>query len=273
VVSAQLLPRLVFYSQLRAPRPGRPLSILSRRKTHLRKLVMVAVAATATLALATVAIADPNDDQATLTVTAKPTNAGTKKKPTNVKLGFETKVNLPGTTVGTIEVLLPNGLKFSGKGLKKCNADDLAASGISACPSGSKAGPKGVANALVGAQNAPLNLDVYPFVEDSNTFLFYLSQQGGGVQSVLKGEITSKGRKMTIDIPLELRQPVAGLDATLIGLNQTFSGKVKKNYAVSSTKCPKGGWEVGSRLIFSQRADGTPPPAPEAREVKVKCKK
>jgi hypothetical protein len=249
------------------------MSILSRRKHPLRKLVLVAVAATATLALASGAIADPNDSEATLTVTAKPSNAGTKKKPTNVKLGFNTKVNLPGTTVGTIEVLLPQGVKFSGKGLKKCNADDLTANGITACPSGSKAGPKGVANALVGAQNAPLNLDVYPFVEDSDTFLFYLSQQGGGVQSVLKGEISNKGRKLTIDIPLELRQPVAGLDATLIGLNQTFSGKVKKNYAVSSSKCPKGGWKFGSRLIFAARADGAPVPAPEAREVKVSCKK
>jgi hypothetical protein len=240
----------------------------------LRKLLTVAVAATALLSIvAGAAIADPNDSQATLTVKATPTDAGTTKKPKNVKLSFNTKVNLPQTTVGTIEVLLPKGLKFSGKGLKKCNADDLAASGITACPSGSKVGPKGVANALVGAANAPLNLDVYPFVEDSNTFLFYLSQQGGGVQSVIRGEITSKGRKLTITIPLELRQPVQGLDATLVGLDQTFSGKVKKNYAVSSTSCPKGGWEVGSRLIFSPRADGAAVPAPEAREVKVKCKK
>jgi hypothetical protein len=241
----------------------------------LRKLVTVAVAATATLALVVTgaAVADPNDDQATLKVTVKPSNSGTKKKPKNVKLGFEAKVNMPGTTVGTIEVLLPQGVKFSGKGLKKCNAEDLATNGVSACPSGSKVGPKGVANALVGAQNAPLNLDVYPFVGSNNQFLFYLSQQGGGVQSVLEGNITNKGRKLSIDIPLELRQPVAGLDATLVGLNQTFSGKVKKNYAVSSTKCPKGGWEFGTTLIFSQRADGTPPPAPESREVTVSCKK
>ena len=93
------------------------------------------------------------------------------------------------------------------------------------------------------------------------------------MQSVIKGEITNKGRKMSISIPLELRQPVAGLDATLIGLDQTFSGKAKKNYIVASTSCPKGGWQVGSKLIFSQRADGTPPPASEAREVKVKCQK
>jgi hypothetical protein len=238
----------------------------------LRKLVMVAVAATATLALASGAVADPNDSQATLAVKATPTDSGTTTKPTNVKLSFSQKVNMPGTTVEIIDVLLPKGLKFSGKGFKKCNVDDLVAEGISACPSGSKAGPKGTANALVGPAGAPLNFDVYPFVENSTTLAIYLSQQGGGVQSVVHGKITNKGRKMSITIPLELRQP-GGLDATLVGLNQSFSGKVQKNYIVSSTACPKGSWKVGSKLTFATRVDGTPPPAPEAREVKVKCKK
>ena len=239
----------------------------------MRKLLTVALAATATLALATGAIADPNDSEATLTATAKPTDAGTKKKPKNVKLGFNLKVDKPGTTVEIIEVLLPKGTKISGKGFKKCDVHDLEAAGPTGCPSGSKAGPKGTANAAVGPERAPLNLDVFPFVEDANTLLFYLSQQGGGVQTVVKGEITNKGRKMSITIPFELRQPVAGLDATLTGIDQTFSGKAKKNYIVSSTTCPKGGWEFGGRLIFTQRADGAPVPAPESRESVVKCKK
>jgi len=239
----------------------------------LRKIVTVALAATATLALAAgAAIADPNDSDATLAVKASPTDSGTTKKPKHVKLSFNTKVNLPGTTVEIIDVLLPKGLQFSGKGFKKCNVDDLLAQGIGACPSGSKAGPKGTANALVGPAGAPLNFDVYPFVENSSTIAFYLSQQGGGVQSVVHGKITNKGRKLSITIPLELRQP-GGLDATLIGIDQTFSGKAKKNYIVSSTRCPKGGWEVGSQLTFATRVDGTPPPPPEAREVTVKCKK
>ncbi len=55
---------------------------------------------------------------------------------------------------------------------------------------------------------------------------------------------------MTISIPQELRQP-GGLDATLTGISQTFSGKAKKNYIVSSTKCPKGGWKVGSKFTFT----------------------
>jgi hypothetical protein len=171
-------------------------------------------------------------------------------------------------------MLLPKGTKISGKGFKKCNADDLAATGPTACPSSSKAGPTGSANAAVGPGRAPLNLEVYPFVQDANTLLFYLKEVGGGsVQSVVKGEITKKGRKMAITIPHELRQPVQGLDATLTGIDQTFSGKRKKNYIVSSTSCPKGGWEFGGRLIFTERADLAPVPAPESRESVVKCKK
>jgi hypothetical protein len=190
-----------------------------------------------------------------------------------VALGFNMKVNKPGTTVEVIDVLLPKGVKFSGKGFKRCNAENLLASGISACPAGSKAGPKGSANALVGAANAPLNFDVYPFVENSGSFLFYLSQQGGSLQSVVKGKISNKGRKLSITIPFELRQPVAGLDATLTGLNQTFSGKAKTNYIVASTSCPKSGWEFGGGLTFTPRADGAPVPPPETRESKVRCSK
>jgi hypothetical protein len=240
----------------------------------LRKLITVAVAATATLALATGAIAQQNDSEATLTVTASPIKAGTAKKPKNVELGFKTVVDKPGTTVGTIEVLLPKGVKFSGKGLKKCNAEDLAAVGITACPAGSKAGPKGVANAAVeaGGTSTPLNFDVHPFVQNNTTFMFYLSLQGGELQSIVFGKITNKGRKLSISIPQELRQP-GGIDATLTGLDQTFLGKVRKNYVVSSTKCPRGGWKFGSRLTFSPRADGKPVPAPLSREVKVKCRK
>jgi hypothetical protein len=239
----------------------------------LRKLLTVAIAATATLALATGAIADPNDSEATLTATASPTDSGTKKKPKNLKLGFKLDVDKPGTTVEVIEMLLPQGTKISGKGFKSCNADDLVATGVAGCPTGSKAGPKGSASAAVGPQGAPLNLDVYPFVEDSNTLLFYLSQVQGPLQTVVKGEITNSGRKMAITIPDELRKP-GGLDATLTGIDQMFSAKRKKNYIVSSTKCPKGGWEFGGRLVFAtDRLDGTPAPAPESRESKVKCKK
>ena len=67
---------------------------------------------------------------------------------------------------------------------------------------------------LVGPDNAPLNFNVYPFVEDKDTYAIYLDSTSIQLQTVVRGEITNKGRKLAITIPLELRQP-NGLDATL----------------------------------------------------------
>jgi hypothetical protein len=237
----------------------------------LRKLLTGAIAASATLAIAAGAIADPNDSEATLNVKVSPTDSGTARKPKNEKLNFNLSVNKPQTTVEVIEVNLPKGLKFSGKGFKKCNIDDLLAVGVTGCSAGSKAGPKGTANALLGAENAPLDFDVYPYVENANTLLFYLT---GPLQTAIRGKITDKGRKLSITIPFELRQPGnQGLDATLTGIDQTFSGKSGKHYIVSSTRCTKKKWAFSGTLRFTARADGAPVPAPETRDATVRCKK
>jgi hypothetical protein len=241
------------------------------------KLLTGAVAASATLALAAGAVAQvstPTGD-ATLDVTTSPSKSGTKKKPRNVKLRFKQTVRRPGTTVGTIEVNLPKGLKFSGRGFKKCSAAKLLAGGPRACPSGSKAGPKGEANALIEPGNppAPLDFDVYPFVENSKTFAIYLSQQGGGVQSVVKGKLSNDGRRMRISIPFELRQPAPGLNATLTGIDQTFSGKRGGNYIVSSTRCSGRKWAVNGTLIFSSRSDNAPVPGRLSLTENVGCRK
>ena len=190
----------------------------------MRKLITGAVIASASLALTGAAIAQVSnsDGSAILDASVTPKKAGTKKKPKSMTLTTDLKVNKPGTTVEVIELKVSDKLKFSGKGFKKCNAEDLEFGGITACPSGSQAGPKGSATALVEPANAPLDFDVHPFVEDSNTFLFYLNGiNGNSVQAVVKGEISSKGKKMRITFPLSRRQPDPGLDATLTGINQT----------------------------------------------------
>ena len=92
------------------------------------------------------------------------------------------------------------------------------------------------------------------------------------MQAVVKGEITSGGKKMRITIPLALRQP-ANLDATLTGINQTFKGKSGKNAIVSSTGCKNKKHKVTGTLEFATRANGTPGPAPESLTEKVKCSK
>jgi hypothetical protein len=241
----------------------------------LRKLLTVALAATATLAIAAGAIAQSNE--IVFSATVSPTKVGTKKKPKNTKIGFNMKVDKPATTVEFIDLTLPKGLKMSGKGLGNCTVDDLAFEGPAACAS-SAAGPKGTANALLGKAGdvpTPLNFTVQPFVQDSNTLLFYVASESGSgiaVQSPITGEITGKGTKLRIKIPQELRQP-GGVDASLTGLNQVFSAKKGKKYLVSSVGCKGGKHTFTGKLTFTARVDGSPVPAPVSSKTSVKCKK
>jgi hypothetical protein len=241
----------------------------------LRKLITGAVIASASLALTGAAVAQVTSDDGTTTLDASvsPKKVGTKKKPKSVTLNTQLTVNRPGTTVEVIELGLSKGLKFSGKGFKKCNIDDLIAQGPDACPSGSKAGLTGTATAVIEPGGAPLDFEVTPFVGGSTTFLFYLNGiNGNGVQTAITGKITNKGRTLRITIPLELRQP-ANLDATLTSIDATFKGKSGKNAIVSSTKCKGGNHKVTGTLEFATRANGTAGPAPSSLTEKVKCSK
>ena len=242
----------------------------------MRKLIMGAVVASVSLAVTAGAIAQ--SPESTFTAKVSPSDAGTKRKPKNTTLNFNVTLDRPGTTVEFIELRLPKGLKISGKGLKRCTVDTLAAEGPSGCPSGSKAGPTGSATALLGEgpTQSELHFTVSPFVLDNNSLVFYVaSEEGTGiaVQSPITGEITNKGRKLRIRIPQELRQPVPGVDASLTGLNQSFKGKVRKKYLVSSIGCKKRKHKFSGQLEFTNRADGKPVPGPVALATSTSCKK
>ena len=239
----------------------------------MRKLLTGAVAASATLAIAAGAIAQDPGIQWKSTV--KPTKAGTKRNPKNTALTFDMKVDKPGTTVQFIDLALPKRLKFSGKGLGNCTVDDLAFVGPAACAD-DKAGPQGTADAVFGVQNTPLHFTVQRFVQDSNTLLFYVASAAGEgvqVQSPITGESTGRGRKMRITIPQALRQPAPGQDASLTGLNQTFSAKKGKRYLVSSLGCRAGKHQFSGQLTFAVRADGAAVPPPATATSSARCKK
>jgi len=232
-----------------------------------RKLVIGAVAAAAALGFTGAAVAQT--EGVSLTAGIAPAKAGTKKKPKVSRLSFAMTVNLPTATVGDIKLRWPATVRLSGKGFKRCNFDDLIATGPTACPRGSAAGATGSAAAAVGPARAPLNFRVNAFVEDANTLLFYLNQAGGGVQTVVRGEL--RGRQMTITIPQELRQP-GGLDATLTALRYTFAGKSGKNAIVATTGCKGRRHVLTGTLDFSPRIDGAPVPAPVSNRVNAACR-
>jgi hypothetical protein len=243
----------------------------------LRKLTLGALAASATLAIAATAIAQ--SPEATFTAKVSPKSSGTKKKPKSTSLSFRTTLDRPNTTVGFIDINLPKTLRLSGKGLKRCSVDTLASQGPSGCPTGSKAGPTGTADALLGAagpSQSPLHFTVSPFVLNNTTLVFYVASDSGSgvaVQSPITGKITNKGRKIRITIPQELRQPVTGVDAQLTAIEQTFSGKRGKHYLVSSLGCKHKKHKLTGALEFVARADRAPVPPAQQLAASAKCKK
>jgi glucose/arabinose dehydrogenase len=243
----------------------------------LRKLLMGAVAASAMVAVAGTAVAQA--PESTFTAAVAPSKAGTKRKPKNTRLGFKVTLNKPNTTVEFIDLALPDALKISGKGLKTCAIQTLAVQGPAGCPAGSKAGEPGTATALLGPpgpSQTTLHFTVSPFVLSANQLVFYVASDTGSgvaVQSPITGTITSKGHKLRITIPKELRQPVPGLDASLTSLDQSFFGKVGKKYLVSSTGCKNRKHKFSGALTFTTRADGAPVPPPVKLATKAPCKK
>lgn len=243
----------------------------------MRKLLTGAVVASASLAVVAGAVAQA--PESTFSADVSPSNAGTKQKPKNTTLEFGVTLDKPNTTVEFIDLGLPKGLKLSGKGMKSCSVDTLAAQGPTGCPSGSKAGPAGTATADLGPEGPSqqqLNFEVTPFVLDSDTFVFYVASDTGSgvaVQSPITGEITGKGRKLRIRIPQELRQPVPGVDASLTSLNQSFKGKRGSKYIVSSTGCKNRKHKFTGKLTFTTRADGAAVPGPVGLKTKASCRK
>jgi hypothetical protein len=243
----------------------------------LRKLLMGAVAASVTVAVAGTAVAQA--PESTFTASVSPAKAGTKRKPKNTKLGFKVTLNKPNTTVEFIDLALPKGLTLSGKGLKTCTVQTLAAQGPTGCPSGSSAGDPGTATALLGPpgpSQTTLHFTVSPFVLNAKQLVFYVASDSGSgvaVQSPITGTITGKGHKLRIAIPKELRQPVPGVDASLTSLDQTFSGKAGKKYLVSSTGCKSKKHKFSGALTFTARADGAAVPPPVSLATTAPCKK
>src|SRR5436190_1553233 len=136
-----------------AHRAARSLESLQLLGAPLRKILVVALAAVMVVAGATVALAQ-SSTAPTLTVTVKPTKAGTKKKPANSSIHLVVVNNDEKKTLSKIVITMPKTLKVSGKGFKTCSKAFLDNNGADRCPKASKVGG-GTATALLGVNNPP----------------------------------------------------------------------------------------------------------------------
>jgi len=228
----------------------------------LRKLVIGALAALTALAVAAVAVAQtpPAPPAQDFTAKLSPNKTGTKKKPRYTRFTFDVKNNRESqTTISKIELTLPRGVRISGRGLPSCPLATLAARGPAGCPAGSKAGT-GTADAfLVTPQQTEVHFTEQFFVGGTNSMTIFLQQTGGTVTKALEGKITQGGRKMTIEVPPDLRSPAPGLYSALERLEGTIGARRGRNSFVAITSCPSS-----KRLRVASRLTYVPNPNPPA---------
>jgi hypothetical protein len=234
---------------------------------------MVAGAATLALGAAGVAYAQNPAPAPTATAKVSPTKAGTKAKPKATKLILVVKNNEESkTTAQTIAITFPSTLKLSLSGMPACTKSDeaLTSGGPSVCKS-SIAG-SGNAHAQLtpfGAGSTELTFKVTPIVGKKD-LLFYLASQTTNNNYVLHGRIS--GRKLTITIPPNVQQPIAGLYSALKDLTSTIYMKKGSKALISSTGCSGGKHKIGITIGYA------PNPTPPAKtsvttSAAAKCSK
>jgi hypothetical protein len=240
----------------------------------LRKYLIAAVAALTALCFTAVAIAQFPDPDPTLTIKkATPKNAGTKKKPKPARLNLLVENNEASkTTMDTLTLYLPKTWKVSGAGLPKCDYIDLATNGRDVCPSGSAAG-KGKAHAILGpylATSSDLVFDVFVYNGGKKQLLFYLDQDGGDVETALKGKVSKAsgkyGTKIAIKVPdgkgeyaqfPNIQQPVPNVYSALVDLSANIYLKKGTKSLLSSVGCKGGKYPFKAVLRYSDNP--TPP--------------
>jgi hypothetical protein len=203
----------------------------------LRKSLLVA--GVAAFLFGTGGVAMAQEPTSTVDVTLTPNKAGTKSKPKATKLVLTVKNTLQRQTASELKITAPKGIKFSLKDFKKCDADELANEGPSACPSGSQVGPTGTAHAMAGVNGgspAEVAFSVTPFATGSKTIGFYLKLSAGDITGMAVGSF--KGRTLTVKIPATpAQQYPQGSYNALIDLTANMWVKSKKS-VVKIESCP-----------------------------------
>jgi hypothetical protein len=206
----------------------------------MRKVALLATTAVAALGLAGPAWA-VNADQ-TISIKLKPTKAGTKKKPANVKITVQTDTTpKDAVAFATKQAVIhfDKNLIFNPKKFKTCSAATIQANEAS-CPKGSKVGGGTSIGTAIGQTS---NLTVTAFNGPSGKFMLHVTastplQIDGVIQATLKKDTGKFGYKLVVPIPDNLQQPVPGVFATLKQFITSTSGTSKGVPYVGLIGCP-----------------------------------
>ena len=227
----------------------------------MRKFMLLAVASLAAV-LGVVGIASAVNPEQTLIIKTTNTKAGTEAKPKSVgKLVVQTPTTPGPGEAGTFAtktavISFDKNLVFSAQKFPACSLAQVEKDDTK-CAAKSKVG-SGSATAVFSGQT--INLTVKAFNGSTKGTKIYLLVQNAqfNINKALDGTLGAAsgayGKKLTVKIPTNLQQPVAGAFATLTDF-KTSVGGTSKNTPYAALKGCTGG-KLKFKGVFNY-SDGT----------------
>lgn len=227
----------------------------------MRKLMLLAVASLAAV-LGVVGIASAVNPEQTLIVKTTNTKAGTPAKPKSVgKLNVETPTKPAAGEAGTFAtktaiISFDKNIVFGASKFPACSLTQVEKDETK-CKTGSKVGA-GSATAVFSGQT--INLTVKAYNGNTKGTKIYLLVQNAqfGINKALDGTLGAAsgayGKKLTVKIPTNLQQPVAGAYATLTDFKTSVGGTSKGTPYAAIKGCSGG--KLKYKGVFNY-SDGT----------------
>ena len=211
----------------------------------MRKYLIAAGAAVAAIALTASFASAQSADTATLKVSVSPKDAGTPKKPKNVKYSLNVVNGNTNRTMSDLDIFIAKTARLSLKGLPSCSPTKIFAR---SCAASTVLG-RGEAKAKVGVNGPPANVrdlifEVTAYKTTSTVtgkpMLGFFIDDGNTLQFLTETKLTKTsgkyGQKLHIDVP-DLAQRVGSTYNGLVSLRTTLNKKVGKHYLVATTGC------------------------------------
>ena len=212
----------------------------------MKKFMLAAVIA-AVGALGVVGVASAIQGGQGIKVKVTNNKAGTKSKPKSVGILTVTTTTTPAPgeegkfATKTAIIYFDKNIVFGGSKFKSCAASQVV-SDDTKCPSGSKVG-SGTATARFAGQTVALTVKAYNGPKGTKLALL-VDNQAFGIHAALTGTLTNTtgayGKKLTVTIPPNLQQPLAGQFATLTVFLTKVGGTSKGTPYVGLKGCSGG---------------------------------
>jgi hypothetical protein len=218
-----------------------------------KKSLAAALTGALAISLVGVAYADINDTTFDLSqFSVSPSKSGTKKKPKpatlklGVKGGTKSGTGQPSTSTA-LKITLSKGIKWNGDAWpksKRCDAkkaETARTDGV--CPKGSKVG-----SGHVDAQGGTVNeaIDPTAYVLTNGNLGLWLRGAPLPLNVMLEGKV--KGQVITIQIPINVQEPVTGVPTAIrtlsFGLNGKTKVKGKTRGVIETTACSGKKWTL-----------------------------